>query len=49
MVDIYIGNVRVIRIGSRYSTYTEKVRHDKSADMPARKWGIGLEKAKNTL
>ena len=49
MVDILMRKVRVKRIGSGFTTYTYKQHHEISADILARKWGIGIEKLKQTL
>ena len=38
-----------MRKGSGYATYTDKRHHWISADTLERKWGIGLDKAKNNL
>ena len=37
------------RTRSEFATYTYKQHHGISADILARKWGIGLDKAKRTL
>ena len=49
MVDRLISNVRVKKTRSLFSTYIDKRQHGISADLLARKWGIGLDKAKQTL
>ena len=49
MVDILIRNARVRIKRSGYATYTDTRHHGISADMLARKWGIGLDKEKRTL
>ena len=49
MVDILIINVRVKRKRCGFATYTYKGQHGISADILAKKWGIGLDKAKRTL
>ena len=48
MVDILISKVRVKRTRSGFVTYTDTQHHGISTDILARKWGIGLEKAKRT-
>ena len=49
MVDILIRNFRVRITRSGYDTYTDKQHHGISADMLARKHGIGIYKANRTL
>ena len=49
MVDILIIKVRVERTRSGFTTYIDKRHHLISADMLARKWSIGIDKAKRTL
>ena len=49
MVDILISKVRVKRTRSGFATYTDKRHHGISADRLARKWGIGIEKAKPNI
>ena len=49
MVYILISKVRVKRTRSVLETYTDKQHHGISADLLAIKWGIGLDKAKQTL
>ena len=49
MVDRLISKVRVKRTTSEFATYTDKQHHGISADILAREWGIGLEKAKRNL
>ena len=49
MVDRLIKKVRIKRTRSGFATYTDKRHHRISADLLARKWGIGLDKAKRTL
>ena len=49
MVDRLISNVRVKRKGSGFATHTYKQKHGISADLLARKWGIVIDKAKQTL
>ena len=49
LVDRLIINIRVMRTRRGYVTYTDKPHHGISADILARIWGIGLDKAKRTL
>ena len=49
MVYILINKVRVRRTRSGFATYTDKQHHGISTDLLAIKWGIGLDKAKQTL
>ena len=49
MVGILLVNVRVRRTKSIYATYTDKQHHNISANILARKWGVGLDKVKRTL
>ena len=49
MVDRLISKVRVKRTRSGFATYTYKRHHGISADILARKWGIGIDKVKKTL
>ena len=49
MVDRLISKVRVNRTRSGFTTYTDKQHHGISANLLARKWGIGIDKAKRTL
>ena len=49
MVDQLISKVRVNKTRSGFTTYTDKRQHGINADILARKWGIGLDKAKRTL
>ena len=49
MVERLISKVRVKRKRRVFATYTDKRHHRISADLLARKWGIGLDKAKRTL
>ena len=49
MVDRLISNVRVKRTRSLFATHTYKQQHGISADILARKWGIVIDKAKQTL
>ena len=44
-----ISKVRVKITRSGFATYTDKRHHRISADILARKWGIGIDKAKQTL
>ena len=46
MVDRLISKVRVKRTRA---TYIYKQHHGINADLMARKWGIGLDKAKRNL
>ena len=49
MVDRLITKVRFKRIRSGLATYTDKRHHGISANILAEKWGILLDKAKQTL
>ena len=49
MVDILISKVRVKIKISGFATYIYKRRYGISADLLARKWGIGIDKSKQTL
>ena len=49
MVGRFISKVRVNIIGSGFATHTYKRHQGINADLLARKWGIGLDKAKLTL
>ena len=49
MVDILIIKVRFKRTRSVFATYTDKQHHGISAYLLTRKWGIGLDKEKQTL
>ena len=49
MVDRLIRKVRVKRTISGFTTYKYKRHHGISTDLMARKWGIGLDKAKHNL
>ena len=49
MVYRLIFKVRVKRTRSEFATYTDTPHHGISADLLARKWGIGLDKSKRTL
>ena len=44
MVGRLIIKVRVKRTRSEFATYTDKQQHGISADILARKWGIGIDK-----
>ena len=48
-VEILLSKVRFKRIISGFATNTDKQHHGISADILARKWGIGINKAKQTL
>ena len=49
MVDGLILKVRVKITRSGFPNYTDKRHYGISADVLARKWGIGIDKAKRTL
>ena len=49
MMDRLINKARVKRTRSGFTAYTDKRHHGISADILARKWGIGINKAKQTL
>ena len=49
MVDRFIRKVRVKRKRLGFTTYTGKQHHGISDDILERKWGIGLDKSKQTL
>ena len=49
MVDRLISKVEVKITISGFATYTDKQHHGISAGILARKWGIGLDKANQTL
>ena len=49
VVDRWISNFRVKRTRSRFAINTDKQHHGISADLLARKWGIGIYKANNNL
>ena len=49
MVDILIIKFRVKRTRSGFATYIDKQHYGISFDLLARKWGIGIDKAKRTL
>ena len=49
MLDRLIIKVRVKRTRSGLASYTDKRHHGISADILARKWGIGLDKSKQNL
>ena len=49
MVDRLIINVRVKRTRSGFVTYTDKRHHGISADILARRWVIGLDKANRII
>ena len=49
MMDIWIIKVRVNITRSGFANYIDKQHHEISADILARKWGIGLDKANQTL
>ena len=48
MVEILIKNVRVRRKIRGHATYIDKKHHGISADMLEIKWGIVLDKERNT-
>ena len=49
MVDRLIGNIRVSMTKKGYATITNERHHSVKPELLAKKWGIGLEKAKETL
>ena len=49
MVDRLIGNIRVSMTKKGYAAITNKKHHSITPELLASKWGIGLEKAKETL
>ena len=49
MVDRLISNIKKKRTRLGYATITNDRHHGISAELLAKKWGIGLEKAKATL
>ena len=49
MVDRLISNVRAMRTRSVYAAYTDNKHDGIIDDLLARKWGIGIDKANNTL
>ena len=49
MADILKIKVRVKIKMSVFSTYTDNKHHGISTDILARKWGIGIDKAKRTI
>ena len=48
MVNRLISKVRVKITRSGFATYTDKQHYGISADLLAKKWGIGIDKAKRT-
>ena len=49
MVDRLISKVRVKRKRCGFATYIDKRHHGISADILARKWGIGIDKKNQTF
>ena len=48
MVERLISKVRVKRTRSGFTTYTDNQHHEISTDLLARKWGLVIDKTKQT-
>ena len=49
MMDRILGNIKVYITKNGYATITNERHHLVTPELLTRKWGIGLEKAKETL